>query len=472
MRGVARATVLVIVLLSATVVHAQNRRTQDPLQRARSALRAYDLEDRSTIDVVGALTALLTERPSEQRAREARFLRAVASADLWLLRAHADEAMRARLAAAWGVADDALLAAIRRELAALRVGLYRETADDALEALAASDELVVPSEHASHTRRQIVFLTRLRDRLAGGDAVAILAPLADDPCPSECEPPYAHFGPEGRRAIAAMTRVLALVASVERVSQLGDPLSAAFARGGLPFRRVTLAPRDWAANVAGAELDAGRPVDADAAVVIGAQRVRLGWVPEVRWDTDRRPALVAPGTAVLGTDSEARVLVRPDLAPSAVFDALARAVEAHVAGARRLAVIVEPGTEARVLSSVLRTLQESSVQPVTLAVASAGTARGAPIERVTIAGPEPDDAIGLFVRPGGLTVRRRGATTSLPRLRVDGQWQFDLRGLAGLTRDASEPRVMLRYMATADASIVARTAIVAAGTERALSIVP
>jgi hypothetical protein len=448
----------------------------DPLQRARLALREYDLGGADTTDVVASLTQLLATSPTGERAREARFLRAVVSADLWLLTASGDEGgVRARLAAAWGVAQDALPEAIRAELAPLRTGLYREAAEDAFAALDDASTPALPPEAPTHTRRQARVLVSIATQLAEAeDPAAVLAPLADDPCPgpAACEPPYVHFGPQGRRAIAAMTRIVALATAMERVAGLGDPFASAFRARHRAFAEPSLAPRDWGSRVAPASVS-GRAIEADGAIVVAADHLRVGCVPTVRWDTDGRPQALASSAAILGSREQSRLIIARTLSSTAELTPLRSILERTLSGARRLAVIVEPGAEGRVLSIVLRTLQAAGRAPTALAaVAPEGTVHGVTVESVATSDPGGDESLGVFVREGGLTVRRRGVSTSLPRLRVGERWELDLPALARLAGEGQERRIGLRYMAGADASAIVRAALVAAGSERSVIVVP
>ncbi len=462
---------LALVLLASAFSPCAMAQTSDPLLEARLSLRTYDLEGSTTTDVVAALTRLLSTRLEPARAREARFLRAVVTADVWLSTSIEDaHGVRSRLATGWGLDLEALPSAVERDLAASQVGAYGEASTDALAALH-DRSLALPPSDPSYTRRQIGVLLRLAERLRSStDPTAILAPLASDPCAetSPCEAPYAHFGPRGRRAIAAMAQVVGLLRAVERVAELGDPAARAF-RSRRTLEAPTLAPPDWATRVAvSGPVSGGRPLEADAVIVIGPQQVRLGGVPTVRWDEEGAPRVVA-SPPLLGSDEASSWPVTPTIAR---LDALLPALDAQARG-RRVAVLVEPGTDASLLSLVLETLRGSPHEPRAVGVATReGMVQSVPIESVVPAEPRGEGVLGLFVRQGGLTVRQAGGSTSLPRLRVEDRWQFDLEGLARLVAAGEERRVGLRYMDTADASVVVRAAIVAAGSSRALAIVP
>jgi hypothetical protein len=461
---------------------AQASATLSRLQAARAALASYDLEGTLTTDAVASMSAWLGEGLEPRRDHEVRFLRAVATSDLLILTARSDaHGVRARLARAWGVGEDALLGDLRRELEGLRMGAYRETADDALGALDALERdpaqgaLELPPAGPAHLRRQIAFVSRAALALGSSDdLLALVTPLAEDPCAAgaSCEAPYDQFGPAGRRAIAGMARIFGVLTALEQVAQMGDPLSAAFLRAGATLPELSLQPRDWAASVRATSASEGRELDADAIVVVGATRIRAGWAPAVRWGSDHRATVAAQGSAALGADSEVRVPVSADLLATSRIDALASAVETRLRGARRLAVVVEPETEARVLSAVLRTLSSSGVQPSSLGIATPeGLLRGAPVARVSTP-DEADEALGLFVRMGGFTLRHGANESTLPRLRVDDRWEFDMAALAQDAARGNAARLTLRYMPLTDAAVVVRAAMIAAGTNRSLVVVP
>ena len=180
------------------------------VDRARHGLQSYDLEGSGTTRVIADLSALLQGRPAEgPTAREARFLRSMAAADLLLLAEHhGTPELRARVARAYGVAPTALAPQLDADLAALEIGVYAESARDARHALAFQNGRADPTPaRPAGARGDLFRLGAIRRAAAEGEPLRALARLADDPCPegprTGCSAPYTRFGAEGRRAIAA-----------------------------------------------------------------------------------------------------------------------------------------------------------------------------------------------------------------------------------------------------------------------------
>jgi hypothetical protein len=478
MPHITRAPIVVLLLSLAFASPAAARRPSAAhrLAELRAALHRYDLAPEGTPRVIEALGELAREAP-RRKATEARFLRAIAAGDLALIaRLRHDTAALERVAAVFGTSSAGFDDALRTELEALRREPYLSTVDDALAALAPSHPPVLPPADGEHTRQQAVFFTRVFAELMRlGDPTRFLAQLAEDPCgaQAECPSPYDHFGPRGRRAVAAMTALHTLLRSIERTAELGDPFSAALARevlvDAVVLRSITLAPRDWAPSVQPvASLERGTPIDVDAAIVVSRDRVRAGWAPEDFWDPQGRVSLGADGP-LLGSADE--VSVAFDGAPEDFgrpLPELAAHVAAGVRGAARIALMVEPGAEAHLVSRVIVSLETADIRPQLLAVAAAdGTARGVAFQTVQ------DDAgpVGVFVRLGGFSAWQRGHHVSLPRRKVDESWEFDFDGLDLATRERVRRPVTLRFMGTVAADVVLRAALRLATVDRPLRLV-
>lgn len=451
--------------------------TAERLSELRARLRVYDLGPEGTPAVIRALGQLASEG-SPAQASEARFLRAIATADLSIIaRRRHDAALVERLAGAFGVEPDALDGSVRAELEALRREPYLVTIDDALIALAPSERLVIPPAGPDHTRQQATFFMRVfEDLLRARDATDVLVELAvADPCPEarECAPPYRHFGSRGRRAIAGMTALHELLGSIARTAELGDPFSAALAREVLVdtvvLRSIPLAPRDFATSVRPvAAIDGGAALDVDAVIVLGPDRVRAGWAPELSWDRQGRVALMADGP-LLGSQEEVSFPV-PLTSESVVrpIPELAAHVALALRGASRVALMVEPGVEAHLLSRVLLSLEEAGERPGLLAVAvSDGSARGVAFESVQ----DDESIVGVFVRLGGFSAWQPGEQVSLPRQRTPEGWAFDFEGLELATRARARHRVSVRFMGSVGADLVLRVALALASDERPLRLV-
>ncbi len=467
------ACIALLLTPLASPVAAQAPRPADRLSPLRARLHVYDVRPEGTPAVIRALGQLVGEGP---QAGEARFLRAIATTDLLIIaRRRRDPALTERRAAAFGVEPDALAGALRTELEALRTEPYLATVDDALSALAPDEGLAIPPAGTDHTRQQATFFMRVLDQLLRArDATRVLVDLAvADPCGEarECAPPHGHFGPRGRRAIAGMTALHALLRSIERTAELGDPFTAALAREVLVdtvvLRSISLAPRDFATSVRPvAAPTEGAPLDVDAVVVIGRDRVRAGWAPEVSWDREGRPSVMADGP-LLGSREEVSFPL-PAAPGVGAIPELAVHVGLALRGASRVALMVEPGVEAHLLSRVLVSLEEAGERPGLLAVATAdGSARGVAFERA--AGEE--STVGVFVRLGGFSAWQPGQHVSLPRQRTAEGWAFDFEGLRLATVARARHQVSVRFMGTVAADLVLRVALALASDERPLRLV-
>ncbi len=454
------AAIVAIYLLGTSPASAQ----APHVGALRSELRVYDTAPEGTTRIIASLGALAHDARGAE-AREARFLRAVASVDLLLIaRRRADGALADRVAAAYGVDPRALVPTLRSDLESLRSGGYRECAEDAIGALNPPERLTIPPAGPAHSRAQATFFAAMFEQLVRAeDPANVLLQLAADPCDdaARCPQPYAAFGPRGRRAIAAMTAVHEILASLERTAALGDPFSAALAQevliDSVVLRSMTLSPHDWAASVRAVDLgrDDGR-VDPDAVVVVTPDHVRVGWVPHVEWDSYGRPRLTAPGSPLV-PDTAARPVAVDALAVTRLDAEHAAVWAASLAGASRVALVIEPGVEADRLSLVLSLLEQAGVRPAFLAGAARdATVRGARFEAVHGNMREP---VGVFIRLGGFSAWQPNARVSLPRRRVDGVWQFDMTALEHATRERREHPVSIRYMSGTSAELVLRVAV-------------
>lgn len=466
---VATSRILSVAALALVLVWSAAVRAQSALHQAvvaaAPALATFDPDSDATTRVIAELGRSLRGAPDSREAREASFIRAIASADLLLIARHRrDAAMHMRLAEAYGSSVDELAAAIRADLGRLEFGVYEETAVDAAAALDLSGPLQLPSTGVGHTRRQAAFFSRVSELLIASDSPSeVLGDLADDPCVGageECPSPYRSFGSRGRRAIAAFTRVFAVASALQRTAMLGDPFSAAVAREVLVdlvvLRSMAFAPGDWAPTVRPVEMAEGRPVNVDALVVVGHD-VRAGWVPEIRWDARGRPVASAAGVPLLADAEEDGFPITREL-PSFIrpIDGLSDHLARRLSGARRIGIAVEPGVEAHVLSRVLRSIEEAGL-PLTafVGVSADATPRGVLLQTRHAGTSANANQVGVFVRIGGFSVRRpRHRLLSLPRIYQSDAWRYDIAGLARATPRRGLRSVVLRYMGTAPADVV------------------
>ncbi len=128
-------SLMALALVSAACGLSAAASAQDPaLAGARAALSTYDLEGPATLAALRDLGPIAARSVSS--ATEARYLRAIAGADLFTLSvALDDDALAGRLADALGVPASELGTHLRAELAAVRTGIYRGSVADELQLL-------------------------------------------------------------------------------------------------------------------------------------------------------------------------------------------------------------------------------------------------------------------------------------------------------------------------------------------------
>jgi len=479
----ARLRVLAVAALVSGLPFAAPASAQtvsETLSSARVVLGAFDVQAPETTNVIAALGQVGSQEGDPVTRRHARFVRAVAAADLVVIsRLRSDRDLFERAATAYGETPDTLVAALDQDLARLR-RWYPETVADARGALGRSVRHALPSEDREHVRSQAAFFGFAMSRLAWADAVSALAPLVADPCAAGlnvCPSPYRHFGTQGRRAVAAVIALFEVAAFLRSRAESGDPFSAALVREGLtstaPLQSLELSPADWAPTVGAVSGPArGAAVRADAMVVVSADRVRVGWAPTVRFSSQGTAVVSAAGpfladaNEAFGMDPHPAAYVRP-------IDGLGPHLATHLANAERIAIAVEPGVEAHMLSRVLRSAEQGRVAIHALTtVGTDAVPRGVDFRAVREEDPNDRDSLGVFVRMGGFSVRRPHAShITLPRIRRADAWRFDLRALDQVADRAGRGHVRLRYMSTAPAELVLRAALAVAPSDAPLALV-
>ncbi len=447
-----RLSICVAIFLSAPAV-AGAQLSSPALDRAHAALRQYDAEGESTLNVVRDLNRFLheegTDAPTAIR-REAAFLRAVVTADLFLLAHHAgDEARLRHVAELFDIGPHALAAALIRELHRLESGVYAETAHDALAALNAVEHPDQAETRISGPRTMVVRLDRFVAAAESEDPVTSLATFSVDPCSEEeaCPSPYDRFEGPGRRAIAAMTQAFSLLEEMHRMEAHGEPfidaLGDTFTRLSQRLRQVELHPE---ARLNAVALSPAGPRANDVAistlVLIQSNQVCFGGAGHVRFDGGQ-PQLVpaTEGVPVL-PDTTCTALPRSFRPFPTPISSLVEAF-APLANAPDLAIGGSADAPAHLLSRVWLSAQRAGVTPVAIA----GRADDGSLVAVRAAAVRGEDgsAIQVYVRLGGHTVAvRGGGERQLPRLRTEGGLAFDYTGLQALARDTRSTSV--RYM--------------------------
>ncbi|HJL20275.1 MAG TPA: hypothetical protein RMH99_31700, partial [Sandaracinaceae bacterium LLY-WYZ-13_1] len=201
------------------------------LREARQALSSYDVNG-GTVEVIGELSSFLSEAQGAD-AREARFLRAVAAADLVLIaRGQRRDDVPARVAEALGVERDRLVSFLRTELGHLDLGVYAPVAREcrwALDALERREEDPAFLRDGRGERRDVLFVNAVVDALGAPEEIRRLAAFGADPCAEDAECPTAAFSATGRRAIEALREAHAALGRLEHIQSTGEPLAASLA---------------------------------------------------------------------------------------------------------------------------------------------------------------------------------------------------------------------------------------------------
>ena len=445
----------------------------DELPDARAALAEYDLEGDRTTSVIARLGEQIPSLGGAD-AREARFIRAVAAADLFLLAQHhgGDGTLRERVAGALGLGETEVVPHLRAELATLAVGVYAETAIDARDALgllarSRDREGDWADSRAAGARRDLAFLGALVAALERDASVRdVLASFSTDPCArrqrSSCPSPFDRLSATDRRAAAAIASGFAAIARLERAHEGGDPFALAIsdfverAREVLAERRAFRATPALPAalSVVTVASRERRGPDVDAIVLLADGALHWGWVPHVSVRDDGEVELVAPEGPVLpATD---RVALPPELRAALVpVGEVAPLFEALVRRDARVAIGAAPTAEGHVLARVLLTARRAGVASPHLIVRDAeGFGRAIPTE---LASGEESDAlrrdVGVYVRLGGYSFSIAGTgVTDLPRVEgPDRQWRHDVQGLAAHAHRARYSTAKVRFMSSVPA---------------------
>jgi hypothetical protein len=423
---------------------------------ARRSLARYDLTGGETTGMITSLAEVIerVKRPADRR--EARFLRAMAAADLVIIAACLDDpGLRDRVAKAWGVEAAGLTAQLQRELEALKVGVYAAAASDALDALRIlHDETgaepswadVASLRSPEALRSRVLFTAAVRRALtdAGNDAsedpVAALAPMGNDPCAAEddpdCTEDLLRFDAPGRRALGVLRSAWRALDLLAQARTQGDPFPAAMApalredRKALRDTVLSPGPRlvgEAAAGLARAPDDA-RALAADVLVVVRQGEVQYGFVPKAKLDDKGELTVLAAGQPVLPDMSRHAIPrdFRPAVQPiDAVSDALGPAQ------GLRAALATASDVPGHVLARVIHSVGRASIRPVMLVGPSGEDGvRGARL-RVgdTREGADGSPEVSVLVRLGGYTVRTRRGKIDVPRVRGDDGLRFDVLGL-------------------------------------------
>lgn len=478
---------LLFGLLGALPRSAAASAGEDTVRHARLALAEYDLEGSETTDVIRSLGQAIPELRGRKK-REARFLRAMATADLVLIaRIEGDDALAARAARAFGVAPGKVVPKLVAALRPLAVGVYADAAKDSIATLRAVTALEAGQEVAwdklSGPRSDALLVGRVRRLVEqDGDAVTALAPLADaDPCAKKgqpCPEPFYHFDALGRRAVSALLEGRAAIARLQKADAAGDPFPHALRKRLAADVKVLSAAK----LAPSPQLPDGLPVtevkggpqapDVEVLLVVLDGEVRYGWVPRVTLDDDGEAKLLVGGHPVLPETESVRIPhdFRPAVQP---IDSLTTALR-KVAGpgpGPLVAIASAPGVYAHVVSRVLHSAKDAGMAPVGLAGRDAkGGLRGVRVNlRDAREGTDGRPAAEVRVRMGGYTVKTSHGSSDVSRVRDDSGLHFDVAGLKRATGDHL-PTASLDFMTVAEMGPVTEAALALAPTQAPLQL--
>ncbi len=387
---------------------------------------------RSTVEVLDQLDRYA--RSDARRARDidlARYLRAIVSADLWVVaRRNRDVALEEALANALGVRREDLPSALSRALRAMRFEPFLAEVDDAL----ASFE---PRRGArSGIRSEVLFTDSVARALSAREPLPALAALVDDPCASDtvtCPDELRPFDEQGRRAVHAVLSSRRAAARIRVRAERGDPLAVATLQY-MEADDSALAATVLAPNVVGfADLGdfsriegRGTPANADVVVYVSPREIRYAFAPRVGFDAsgvrqvgDQSPLLPAFETLSLPAAERAFPAAIPELV--ALFRGF---------GEARVAFAPSPELSTMDLWRVLRSADAAEVALSLVAVDVEGRVCQRPLEWRE----EGDARVQVYVRLGGYSVQTVGAPRDVPRIRTEDGWRHDVSSLRALVQ--------------------------------------
>lgn len=418
--------------------------TSATLHNARLSLESYDVE--LALNTIRELGLLIPVADNDADRREAAFLRSVAAADLYLIAAQRNDAdLRASVAQALGCLPENAIASLQQELTAMARGVYASTAKDAAKAMAllakGASITLADLNGWSGLRRDLFMLSLVRQSLdAGHDPLTTLEALGEDPCADtkvHCRDPFVLFDAAGRKAVAALTEISAIIQRLERTADAGDPLSRALqpdvarhadALAGMTLRPAPSIDPQWQVAEANAAAVTAGP---DLVVLVGTSEARYGFVPRVRLTSEYAVEVFAAGSPMLSTP--AHVAFPTSFAPSIrPISELTASLQDALGDQQNVAVALgaAPDAPAHLIWRVLLSIRGAGAHPGWLLARSTdGVTQAIAMETIN-ASDEPKPAnVYLRVRLGGYTVKIGQQESDIPRVKVDEGWRFDLPAL-------------------------------------------
>lgn len=443
----------------------------------RTALATYDVSGTRTLDVLRALGPLAAG--SGPDATEARYLRAVAGADLHVIAlASEDTALDGRLADALGVPAGGLAAELQSELGAVETGLYRRVVREERAILTEAERIAGGEVRVTGSggRSAALFVLGVARATRSRDALAAIHTSA-----AAASRPGWLVGPDAglEAPIQAALRAEAIAA---RAAADGDPLVVALA-GALASAHASLLALELrvppsVASEAGLVLATGEATGGplpDVLVVVEATRVFVACAARahVTSATEISVSSVSPGCPAPSTVHAFALPAALPAVPQPI-DALVEAFGSlALPTGTSTAIATTEAAPMHLLTRVLRSMARASLTPTLFALAAPdGTLGTSPLVLATSADTPP---ITVHIRLGGFAVARaHGRDGTIPRIRGTSGLEPDHAGLAAMARaEASGAAVALDAMGTVPAAeLIRATRVLASSGARVTLALP
>jgi hypothetical protein len=420
---------------------AETVRVKDPtLMQLRASLSHYDLSPDGTLRSIRQLAEFSREHPASNGSDEADFLRAAVASDLLFIADFTKDAeLHAKLASAFGTANDGLQRGVAELLAQSARGVYKPSADAALAALSGKPNREVPGVH--NVRWDAALLQRAVAREPGAALGDAFAALGQDPCENaeHCPATYLGLALRGRRALSFMYEVAAALQRLDEATRLGDPLAEALsqpltaARETLATLQLRLAAK-LPSDTSLVQTPQGDPEPVPALVLIVDQNeVRYARTRLVRFGVDHKVESIAePGPLLPQT--EHALGARELNAGDHILDARVQSILALTGSkaAPSAAVAAISGVPALLVGRLLAALSHAGVaRPLLMGRAEDDSMLGVPVH-VFVAdadGQGPRTDVKVRVRLSGYSLQHGGTFLNLPKLKTEHGYHFDGEGL-------------------------------------------
>lgn len=470
------ASLMIAMICVAGPAHAQLVAPQ--VHEARLALARYDLEGDRTVGVLRDLTAFIRDADHGPDLREARFLRAVVTADLLLLSRLSDDrgarTLPHRLADALSVHLDRLVPFVRTELERIGSPVYAPVVRDVHDGLVLIDRYqggaAVEWSKYRGLRRDVFLLRSVTRALSSSERpLALLTSLGDDPCapapvanaaeadsaatpdtetntpkskPDDteaCPTLYGAFAPDGRKAVSAFVEAAAALKRVAEARSGGDPFSAHLGtlteQARTILSQVTIhpapaLPTGWSPTSVPFSNDGARP---EVMVLVVPGGLRVSRVPAVGFTTQHGVGPESRGEGVLPHDVLLNVAWPREAGSVPALEAKLKAQLGEAS--QRVVLGAVDGILTHQVESALRTLHDAGLTPI-------GFIAGSPSAAVRVLPAEflfGDDAktaakaqYRLRAWPGGYMVASANGLQGVPR--TGPERAFDAGGLQRLLR--------------------------------------